>query len=280
METPSVDVVQIVVLAFIQGVTEFLPISSSAHLILPSALSGWQDQGLALDIAVHLGTLLAAVVHFRRDLAGFATSSWALARRRERDDNVNMLLRIGAATVPIAVAGALFKAPIEAHLRTTTVIAVTTIAFGLALWWADRRRGPAACAGTPAWTRGAVAEKLPTYGQALLIGLAQALALVPGASRAGVTITAALALGFGRTAALRFSFLLAIPAIAGAALFAAVDADPRTMLPWPALTTGFVVAAGSAFLCVGAFLRVVEHIGMTPFAIYRVLLGLALLAFF
>ena len=269
METSAIDFVQIVVLAFIQGVTEFLPISSSAHLILPSALSDWQDQGLAFDIAVHLGTLLAVIVYFRRDLAGFASSSLALGLRRKRDENVDMLLRIAAATVPIAVVGALFKAPIEAYLRTTTVIAIVTIVFGVALWWADQRRGGTACT-----------MVVPSYGQAVLIGLAQIAALVPGTSRAGITITAALALGLSRTAALRFSFLLAIPAIAGAALFAAFDADPHTLLHWPELTTGFLVAAGSAFLCVGAFLRVVERIGMTPFAIYRVLLGLALLAFF
>ena len=269
MAPPAVDLVQIVILAFIQGITEFLPISSSAHLILPSALTGWEDQGLAFDIAVHLGTLLAAIAHFRRDLAGFASSGVALALRRQRDDNADMLFRIGIATLPIVVAGALLKGPIEDYLRTTTVIAIATIVFGLALWWADRRRGAPACK-----------TLVPSYGQALLIGIAQAAALIPGASRTGVTLAAALALGFSRTAALRFSFLLAIPAIAGAAVFAAVDADPGTMLPWSALIIGFLIAAGSAFLCVDALLRVVERVGMTPFAIYRVLLGLALLTFF
>ena len=268
MEPPAVDLVQIIVLAFIQGVTEFLPISSSAHLILPSALSGWQDQGLAFDVAVHLGTLLAAIAYFRRDLAGFGSSGVALALHRQRDDNVEMLFRIGVASVPIFVVGALFKTQIEAHLRTTTVIAIATIVFGVALWWADRRRGAA--------SSGAL---VPSYGHALLIGIAQVAALAPGASRAGVTIAAALALGFSRTAALRFSFLLAIPAIAGAALYSAAEADAGTMLPWPELTIGFLIAGVSAFLCVGTFLRVVERIGMAPFAIYRVLLGLALLTF-
>ena len=269
MEPPNIDLVQIVVLALIQGVTEFLPISSSAHLVLPSALSGWQDQGLAFDIAVHLGTLLAAIAYFRRDVAGLASGGVALVLRRERDDNADMLLRIGVATLPIVVAGFLFKAPIEAYMRTTTVIALATIVFGLALWWADRRRGT-----------GDDATLVPSYGQAFLIGLAQTAALVPGASRAGVTIAAALALGFGRTAALKFSFLLAIPAIAGAALLAILDVAPETTLPWSDLAIGFVIAAASAFLCVGTFLRVVERIGMTPFAIYRVLLGLVLLTLF
>ena len=269
MAPPAVDLVQIVVLAFIQGVTEFLPISSSAHLILPSALTGWQDQGLAFDIAVHLGTLLAAVAYFRRDLAGLASSSAALMLRRQRDDNVERLLRIGVATMPIVVAGVLFKSSIEAYLRTTTVIAVATIVFGLALWWADRRRGTSASA-----------TVVPSYGQALLIGVAQTAALIPGASRAGVTIAAALALGFSRTAALRFSFLLAIPAIAGAALLAILDVAPGAALPWSDLAIGFLIAAATAFLCVSAFLRVVEQIGMTPFAIYRVLLGIVLLTFF
>ena len=269
MEPPAVDLVQIVILAFIQGVTEFLPVSSSAHLILPSALIGWKDQGLAFDTAMHLGTLLAAIAHFRRDLAGFASSGAALVLRRQRDDNADMLFRIGIATMPIVVAGILLKGPIEDYLRTTTVIAIATIVFGVALWWTDRRRDAAACE-----------MRVPSCGQALLIGIAQAAALIPGASRTGVTIAAALALGFSRTAALRFSFLLAIPAIAGAALFTAVDAAPGTMLPWSELIVGFLIAAGSAFLCVDVLLRVVERIGMTPFAIYRVLLGLALLAFF
>ena len=190
--------------------------------------------------------------------------------RGARDDNTALLLRLAVATLPIALAGAVFKAPIEAHLRTTTVIGATTLIFGLALWWADSRRN----------RDGGSAGSMPTFGQALLIGAAQALALLPGTSRAGVTIAAALALGFARTAALRFSFLLAIPTIAGAALFTALEAGAGAALPWLDLALGFAVAAACAFLCIGAFIRFVERIGMAPFAIYRVLLGAVLLLFF
>lgn len=266
MQPPSLDIAQVVALALVQGATEFLPVSSSAHLILPAALLGWNDQGLAFDAAVHLGTLLAAIAYFRRDVAGLVRGGAALLARREGGADAELLLRVGVATVPVLVVGALFKEQIEAHLRAATVIALTTIAFGVLLWWADRRRERLA------------APPMPTYGQALLIGVAQTLALIPGTSRAGVTIAAALALGFARTGAVRFSFLLAIPAIAGAAALTAWDAGRGAALPWPSLATGFAVAAASAFLCIGALLRFVERIGMAPFAIYRIALGVALLA--
>lgn len=274
MEAPDLDLVQIVVLALIQGVTEFLPISSSAHLILPAALSDWPDQGLAFDVAVHCGTLLAALVYFRRELTGFAGSGIALLTRGARDDNVAMIARIALATLPIVVAGTLFRDVVEAHLRTATVIGATTLVFGVALWWADGRRAN----GRTEASRPAL--HLPSYWQALLIGTAQALALVPGTSRSGITIAAALALGFARTAALRFSFLLAIPAIGGAALLTGFKAGGNATTPWDDLALGFALAAASAFACIAAFMRFVERVGMAPFAIYRILLGAALLLFF
>ena len=261
MET-SLGLSQIVALALIQGVTEFLPVSSSAHLILPAALTDWPDQGIAFDIAVHFGTVIAVVAYFRHDLLGVARSGLALATCRRWDDNLDLLAKIGVATIPIVVVGILFKTMIESHLRSTTIIATATIAFGLALWLADRRRG---------------ARSTPSYLQAALIGLAQAIALVPGTSRSGITIAAALALGLARPAAARFSFLLAIPAIVGAAIYAAIDADPDLALPWLDLGLGFALAAASAFACVAVFVRFVERVGMTPFVIYRVALGVVLL---
>ena len=261
------SLIQIVVLALIQGVTEFLPVSSSAHLILPAALTDWPDQGLAFDAAVHLGTLVAVIVYFRRDLGGFATSGLALARHRAWDDNLDLGVKVLVATIPVVVAGVTFKAEIETRLRSTTVIAIATIVFGVALWLADRRRGTESA-------------DLPTYAQAVLIGLAQALALVPGTSRSGITIAAALALGLGRRGAARFSFMLAIPAIIGACVYTIVDADDRAGLPWTDLGLGFVIAALSAFACISAFLRFIERTGMTPYVIYRILLGIVLLTFF
>ncbi|MDE0036134.1 MAG: undecaprenyl-diphosphate phosphatase [Gammaproteobacteria bacterium] len=262
MET-SVGLLQIVVLALIQGITEFLPVSSSAHLILPAALTDWPDQGLAFDVAVHLGTVVAVAVYFRQDLAGFAHSGVSLAMHRRWDENLDLLAKVGIATIPIVVVGFLFKTHIESHLRSTTIIAATTIAFGIALWVADRYRGEGAT---------------PSYLQATLIGLAQAIALIPGTSRSGITIAAALALGLTRHAAARFSFLLSIPAIVGAAFYTALDASPETPLPWIDLGLGFALAGASAFACIAMFIRFIERIGMTPFVIYRVLLGIALLA--
>ena len=259
------SLLQIVVLALIQGVTEFLPISSSAHLILPAALTDWPDQGLAFDVAVHLGTLVAVIAYFRRDLAGFATSGAALASGRPWDGNLDLLLKVSIATVPVVVAGVLFGTEIETHLRSTAVIAFATIGFGIALWLADRRPG---------------SEGTPSYFQALLIGLAQAAALIPGTSRSGITIAAALALGLGRRSAARFSFLLAIPAIAGAALYTVFDDAGTGSLPWTGMALGFVIAGASAFACIVAFIRFVDRTGMTPYVIYRVLLGVVLIAFF
>ena len=262
MET-SVGLLQIVVLALIQGITEFLPVSSSAHLILPAALTDWPDQGLAFDVAVHLGTVVAVAAYFRPDLAGFVRSGVSLAAQGRWDANLDLLARIGVATIPIVVVGFLFKPHIESHLRSTTIIATATITFGIALWLGDRYRGE---------------DTTPSYLQATLIGLAQAIALVPGTSRSGITIAAALALGLTRHAAARFSFLLSIPAIVGAAIYTAIDAGPDTPLPWIDLGLGFVLAGASAFACIAMFIRFVERIGMTPFVVYRVALGVALLA--
>ena len=292
----SLSLLQIVVLALIQGVTEFLPVSSSAHLILPGALTDWPDQGLKFDVAVHFGTLVAVIAYFRRDLAGFAASAsrWrepfksdsrrhsktatqvstsgalkdssgmALATERLWDDNLDLLAKIGVATVPIVIVGVLFKTHIETHLRSTTVIGVTTIVFGVALWFADRRRGD---------------DQIPSYAQAVLIGLAQAVALIPGTSRSGITIAAALALGLDRRSATRFSFLLAIPAIGGAAVYTVASADPGPSPSWIDLGLGFAIAAASAFACIAAFIRFVERTGMAPYVVYRILLGVLLLTF-
>ena len=262
MET-SVGFLQIVVLALIQGITEFLPVSSSAHLILPAALTDWPDQGLAFDVAVHFGTVVAVVAYFRRDLAGFVRSGASLAMHRRWDDNLDLLAKVCVATIPIVVVGFLFKSHIESHLRSTTIIATATITFGIALWLADRHRGESTS---------------PNYLQATLIGLAQAIALVPGTSRSGITIAAALALGLTRHAAARFSFLLSIPAIVGATIYTAMAAGPDTPGPWIHLGLGFVLAGASAFACIAMFIRFIERVGMTPFVVYRVALGVALLA--
>ena len=261
----SVDLSQIIVLALIQGITEFLPISSSAHLILPAELTAWPDQGLLFDVAVHLGTLTAVIVYFRAELMRFS----AEALRLRAGASTLLLSRVAIATVPAALAGLLFKPYIESELRTVGVIAVTTIAFAIPLWWADRRA---------ASTRD---EHTLSYTQAIVIGLAQALALVPGVSRSGITITAALLVGLGREGAARFSFLLAIPTITGAALLSAVDARTAPeVVPWTDLGLGFTVSAVAAYGCISAFIALVNRTGMTPYVVYRLALGGVLLWLF
>ncbi|MCZ6889491.1 MAG: undecaprenyl-diphosphate phosphatase [Gammaproteobacteria bacterium] len=262
------DLLQVIVLALIQGITEFLPVSSSAHLILPSLLTTWTDQGLLFDVAVHLGSLAAAVVYFRDDLIGFGKSAWRWVATRDVDEDATLLLKLAIATIPIAVLGLSFKTIVETELRNVAVIASTTIIFALALWWADAK------------ARGDRREQTLTYPEAFLIGAAQALALIPGTSRSGITITAALLVGLGREGAARFSFLLAIPTISGAALLTAFDAVQLDgPVPWLDVTVGFAIAGVSAYACIAAFIALVNRTGMTPYVMYRLLLGGLLLWF-
>ncbi|TWI56694.1 undecaprenyl-diphosphatase [Pseudomonas duriflava] len=194
----------VLILSLTQGITEFLPVSSSAHLILPSQLLGWPDQGLAFDVAVHVGTLLAVILAFRHEVLATATG-WTrhlITRQPSAESRLGWAIIIG--TLPAALAGLLLEDAIEQYTRSALVIASSTIVFGLVLWWAD--------------AKGQRVKEMDRLGwsSALLIGLAQALALIPGTSRSGITMTAALLLGFTRQAAARFSFLLSIPLILAA----------------------------------------------------------------
>lgn len=256
------DYLQLIILALIQGVTEFLPISSSAHLILPAQLLGWADQGLAFDIAVHVGSLSAVIVYFRRDLAGYASSGWTAVTRGRLDAQAEELARIAVATLPIVVCGFLVRDLVENELRSVLVIAAATVAFGLLLGYADSRHGQ----------RAAV-----TWRDALVIGAMQVLALIPGTSRSGITITAALLLGLSRTSAARFSFLLSIPTIGGAGLLAVLAlAQSDRAVAWDVLGTGALLSGLAAYTCISAFIALVERTGMMPYVIYRLALGAVL----
>jgi undecaprenyl-diphosphatase len=253
------DWLQIVTLALIQGITEFLPVSSSAHLILPAQLLGWEDQGLAFDIAVHVGSLTAVMLYFRRDLMGYAVSGWQLVAHRTVDEQAQELLRIALATLPIVVTGALLMDLVETELRSVAVLGAATITFGLLLGYADTRRGT---------------RELVGWRDAAIIGAMQTLALIPGTSRSGITITAALLLGISRTGAARFSFLLSIPTIAGAGALATADLIRQGEgVPWGVLATGALLSGTAAYLCIGTFIALVERTGMMPYVIYRMLLG-------
>lgn len=257
------DYLQLIVLALIQGITEFLPISSSAHLILPAQLLGWADQGLAFDIAVHVGSLTAVVLYFRADLAGYAASGTALLTRRRVDERVMELARIAVATLPVVVVGVLARELVETELRSVLVIAAATVGFGLLLGFADTRHG----------TREAV-----SWRDALVIGGMQILALIPGTSRSGITITAALLLGLTRVSAARFSFLLSIPTIAGAGLLATLDLlNAGHGVDWGLLGLGALLSGLAAYACISAFIALVERTGMMPYVAYRLALGAVLL---
>ena len=258
------DWVQIVVLSVIQGITEFLPISSSGHLVLPGLLTDWPDQGLAFDVGVHFGSLMAVIVYFRTTLFSIAGDFLVYPRDRAYTEQIDLGLKLALATIPTAIVGLVFKDFIEAELRTLTVIATTTILFGLLLWWADRKNGTHEDIG---------------WGAAALIGLAQVLALIPGTSRSGITITAALLLGLSRTRAASFSFLLAIPTIAGAQLLLTLDLLELGVGNWSELISGGVMSGITAYLCIHYFIALVDRTGMLPYVIYRLILGTLLFAF-
>jgi undecaprenyl-diphosphatase len=263
------DFVQIIALALLQGLTEFLPISSSAHLILLPILANWQDQGLAFDVAVHVGTLAAVVYYFRRTLRTLINDWWQSVVQRQRVGESHLAWAVGFGTIPVGLAGLLLGDVIETALRSPLVIAVTTILFGLLLGWADwqgkRQRQ----------------EQQIGWKDVLFIGLAQAVALIPGTSRSGITMTAGLMLGLTREAAARFSFLLSIPVILLAGGLKMRDLVQSTLsVDWTALISGAVFSAISAYICIFLFLKMLERIGMWPFVIYRLILGAILLWLF
>ncbi len=261
------DPMQILLLALVQGLTEFLPISSSGHLILAPRLFGFADQGLVLDVAVHFGTLIAVVGYFRRDIWQIA-NGWlrALPPGRLGNPEARLGWAIIVGVLPVVVVGLLLKDFVEANLRQAWIIALTTIVFGLLLGWADRR----------ARRERSIARL--GLRDALLIGLAQILALVPGTSRSGITMTAGLMLGLTREAAARFSFLLSIPTILGSSLLILRDVltHPGTV-DLAVLGSAVGLSALTAWACIHYFLAFIERIGMWPFVIYRLLLGAVIL---
>ncbi|MEA3406013.1 MAG: undecaprenyl-diphosphate phosphatase [Pseudomonadota bacterium] len=266
---PTLDWLQITVLALIQGLTEFLPISSSGHLILMPNLFGWPDQGLAFDVAVHIGTLTAVIVYFRHDI-------WLMARdwsrsliTRQPTSNSRLAWWVIFATIPAVLFGLFLNQGLEEALRNPLLIAATTIGFGVLLWWSDVKGQQIRD------------EYSLSFKDIMIIGVAQALALIPGTSRSGITITAALFLGLSREAAARFSFLLSIPIILGAGLLKTKDLIESTdPIQWNALIGGTVISAISAYIIISLFLKWISKIGMAPFAWYRFALGALLVYLF
>ncbi|HEY9049899.1 MAG TPA: undecaprenyl-diphosphate phosphatase [Gammaproteobacteria bacterium] len=263
------DLLQIIVLAIVQGITEFLPVSSSAHLILVPVLTGWQDQGLAFDVAVHVGTLSAVVLYFRNEIIKM-TRSWSLSIiGKGFDQDARLAWAVLLGTIPVGLAGLLFKGFIETNLRSAFVIASATLVFGLLLWWADARG------------RGERSEYSIGWKDILVIGVAQAFALIPGTSRSGVTMTAALMMGLSRQASARFSFLLSIPVIVLAGGLTTLDYLKQASLgDMNPLLIGALLSGLSAYFCIHLFLKLLERIGMMPFVIYRIILAVFLYVMF
>lgn len=252
------------VLGLVQGITEFLPISSSGHLILVPALLGWPDQGLGFDAATHLGTSLALVCYFARDLLRIAGG--ILERRAEE---VRLAVAVIVGTLPAGLAGLLFERAIETRLRSAVVVAVTTIGWGLVLGWADRRAAHA----RPADIRDVGVPR------GFAIGCAQAIALVPGTSRSGITITAGLAAGLDRPTAARFAFLLGLPITAAAGLLktAKLLGGGLGTADLTPLTVGVVAAFASGLAAVWFLVRHLQRRTLTVFVVYRIALGLLIL---
>lgn len=256
------DFIQVFALALLQGLTEFLPISSSAHLILLPIIANWQDQGLAFDVAVHVGTLTAVVFYFRSTLKKL-TADWikSVATQQNIGDS-RLAWAVLFGTIPVGLAGLLLGDWIETALRSPLVIAATTIVFGLLLGYAD-------------WQGKRVrSEHHLNWQDILFIGIAQAVALIPGTSRSGITITAGLILGLTREAAARFSFLLSIPVILLAGGLKTIELVQSSLrIDWAALVSGALFSAISAYICIFLFLKMLDRIGMWPFVIYRLVLG-------
>ncbi len=256
------DFIQAIVLAIVQGLSEFLPISSSGHLILIPHFLGWSDQGLAFDVAVHLGTLLALLVYFRRQLGTMATAWFDSVLRRTHTRDSRLAWQILVATVPVGLVGLLFDDYIEAHLRNPLFVAGTLTVFGLLMYAADR------------YGRGNKDEYSLGWPQVIAIGCAQALALMPGTSRSGITMTAGRALGLSRSGAARFSFLLAIPGIGAAGAYEGLKLVTSTEpVDWQPMVVGVVFAALSGIACIHLLIRFIERIGLLPFTVYRLILA-------
>jgi len=257
---------QLAILALIQGFTEFLPVSSSAHLILPSQLLGWPDQGLAVDIAVHVGSLFAVVAYYRKDVSVMALGSWQTLVDHAWNPASRLVALLVLATLPAVAAGLLLGSLVEEGARSALLIGVNTLLFAAVLAladWRGRRNG------------NDLLEISIVF--ALLLGCAQAVAIFPGVSRSGITISAGLLLGLGYLSAARFSFLMSIPVIAAAGCYKVVQllGSPDPVV-WRELLLAAVLSAVTAYAAIAIFLRFLARVGLMPFVWYRIVLGLGL----
>lgn len=264
------DPIQAIILAIVQGLSEFLPISSSGHLILVPHFLGWADQGLAFDVAVHVGTLFAVVAYFRVQLFAMARAWFASFAGGGMTPDARLAWCVVVGTIPVGIVGLLFNDLIEKMLRNPLFVAGTLTVFGLLMWIADLRGAQRRDEYSVGWR------------DAILIGCAQALALMPGTSRSGVTMTMGRSLGMTRDAAARFSFLLAVPGIAMAGGYELLEllGEPDGSVDWSMMSLGLVVSAITGYLCIHWLLKVINRIGLAPFALYRFALAALIVVVF
>jgi len=261
------DIFQTIVLALIQGLSEFLPISSSAHLILVPKLSDWPDQGLAFDVVVHMGTLSAVVFYYQSTIRELSYDFYYSVVKRQTVGQSKLAWGVLLGTVPVGIAGLIFKDFIEVNLRSTEIIAYSTLVFGLLLgfssWMDSKNNSPR--------------EDL-RWTDVAFVGTMQALALIPGTSRSGITITAGLLIGLSRQMSTQFAFLLSIPVITLSAMLMLLDLYHQSYsFNWLLLVLGFSISAVSAYFTVVFFIKLLDTIGLMPFVFYRIVLGVLLL---
>jgi undecaprenyl-diphosphatase len=261
-----VSILQAIILGVLQGLAEFLPISSSAHLALTPWIFGWESPGLAFDVALHVGTLAAVLWFFRDQWVTLSRAAWRIVvSRRVQTEEERRVIFLVIATIPGGIGGLLLAEYAETIFRTPALIATTLIIMGVILWAVDR------------YARHAVSLAEMRWTHALLFGLAQVLALVPGVSRSGATMTAGRAMGFHRESAAVFAFLMSMPITAAAAAYEVPKALAEGGLGAP-IVAGVVASALSGWLAISVLLRYVARHGFGVFAVYRILLGVGVLA--
>lgn len=259
------EILDLILLSIIQGVTEFLPVSSSAHLIILGDLIEAENQGILFDVSVHLGTLLAAMIYFKKEVVEMFKG---LSFKETHREGTTLLINVLVAVCPILVVGFFSRDLVDTYLRDPLIIAYTTIIFGVVLYIADQVKTHS--------------DNLNSISilQSFLIGMSQCIALIPGTSRSGITISAALFLGIRSDVAAKFSFLLAIPTIGAIAFSEILKLRMDQLLPQiDVLLLSILISFLVAYLSIDVFLRILDRVGFTPFVIYRILLGLLLIFF-
>ncbi|MBT2388192.1 MULTISPECIES: undecaprenyl-diphosphate phosphatase [Streptomyces] len=266
------------ILGLVQGLTEFLPISSSAHLRLTAAFAGWHDPGAAFTAITQIGTETAVLIYFRKDIARIV-SAWFRsltnkALRSDHDAQMGWLVIIGS--IPIGVLGVTFKDQIEGPFRDLRLIATTLIVMGIVLGIADRLAARDEAGGKHRQVKERKTLKELGVRDGLIFGLCQAMALIPGVSRSGATISGGLLMGYTREAAARYSFLLAIPAVLASGVFELKDASAGGHVSWPQTIFATIIAFAVGYAVIAWFMKFITTKSFMPFVIYRILLGILL----